>query len=139
MISFLWFLRFLDNCVKSIRHFFNYFDFLKFWVYLLLSSIFNSKHNDTVITSTCECLKLKLVAQACKAATALLNVQWLHHLYYSFLSDVIAAGTLTPNMWNINKYENLLSGRLILCFRNIIIIVFTNWIIKLILFQNKIN
>ena len=76
LISFLWFWEFLDNFVKSIRHFFNYFDFLKFWIYLLLSSIFDSKHND-------HCNNFDL---------------WMfeaHIMLYSYiLSDVIAAGTL---------------------------------------------
>ena len=40
-------------------------------------------------------------------------------------------------MWNINKYKNILFGKMIICFWNIIIIFFSDWFIKFKVFQNK--
>ena len=51
--------------------------------------------------------------------------------------DVLQADYDAPNMWNINKYKNILFGKMIICFRNIIIVFLSNWFIKLIVFQNK--
>ena len=86
--------------------FLNYFDFLNSEVTCCFHQSSIQSIMTTLITSTCEFLKLKLIAQACKRsvrsgladpATTLLNV---HYLYYYILKICL------ENSYRFNKIKS---------------------------------